>query len=354
MTELSKAAIGIVCALAAISIAGGSAGAGQAAEKQSPLVIPLPEIEEPGDVRVEHGRVYIQDKRDIAVYSFDDGRVLRRIGRAGQGPGEFAYLAGFSVLSDRLIAFDISKALYFSLEGEYISQMVPPRQVMAYPFLPVGDHFVGVPLEIQDDGTLTPFTLVVFDAALKPVKRIVELPDVLAPPPPPPPAPGAASGPQPETLMIRNYFDYDAWGKKLFVSDSSQGLFISVFDETGGHLYDINHSIEKQKVTKDYREWALKERPNAKPVWPDSFPVFTALKIDGGRLYAVTPARKDGRSEVIIMDLQGKILDRGFRLPYQSDLFMPHMSARKFDVEAGRFVWVEYNEATDQYELHVD
>lgn len=353
MTELSKAAIGIVCALAAISIAGGSAGAGQTDDTRSPRVFPLPEIEEPGDVRAEHGRVYIQDKRDIAVISFDDGRFLRRIGRTGQGPGEFTYLAGFSVLSDRLIAFDISKALCFSLEGEYISRIVPPRQVMAYPFLPVGDHFAGVPLEIGDDGSLAPFTVVVFDAAMKPVKRVVELPDVLAPPPPPP-APGAASGPQPETLMIRHYFDYDACDRKLFVADSSKGLFISVFDETGGHLYDINHPIEKQKVTKDYRDWAAAERPNARPVWPDNFPPFTALKIDGGRLYAVTAARKGGRSEVIVMDLQGKILERGFRLPYQSDLFMPHMSARKFDVEAGRFVWVEYNEATDQYELHVD
>jgi hypothetical protein len=154
--------------------------------------------------------------------------------------------------------------------------------------------------------------------------------------------------------MIRNYFDYEACDKKLFVSDSSKGLFISVFDESGEHLYDINHPMEKQKVTKDYRDWAAAERPNAKPVWPDYFPAFAALKIDGGRLYAVTAARKGGRSEVIAMGLQGKILDRGFRLAYQSDLFMPHMSARKFDVEAGRFVWVEYNDATDQFELHID
>ena len=107
-------------------------------------------------------------------------------------------------------------------------------------------------------------------------------------------------------------------------------------------------------MTREYRAWAEGERPGTKPVWPDDFPAFTALKIDGGRLYAVTAARKDGRSEVIVMDLEGKILDRGFRLAYQSDLFMPHMSARKFDVEAGRFVWVEYRDATDQYELHVE
>jgi len=355
MQRYHRAAFLAACLLALfVGPPGVAEGGGVFDENQPPRVIPLPEIEEPGDVRAEHGRVYIQDKRDIAVYAFDDGRFLRRIGRAGQGPGEFTYLAGLAVLPDRLIAFDIHKALFFSVEGEYLGQIVPPSQVMAYPFLPVGDHFVGVPLEVQDDGSLSPFTIVVFDAAMKPVKRMVELPDVLAPPPPPPPRPGAAAGPQPEMLMIRGYFDYAVSDAKIFVADSSKGLFISVFDEGGGHLYDINHASEKQKVTEDYRQWALKTRPTGKPVWPDDFPAFTALKIDAARLYAVTPARRDGRSEVIAMDLQGRILDRGFRLAYQSDLFMPHMSARKFDVEAGRFVWVEYNDATDQYELHID
>jgi hypothetical protein len=354
MKELSGAARGIVCVLAAIGMIGPSVDARQASDTRSRRVIPLPEIEEPGDVRAEHGRVYIQDKKDIAVYSFDDGRFLRRFGRPGQGPGEFTYLAGLAVLSDRLIAFDISKALSFSIEGEYIGQFVPPRQVMAYPFLPVGDHFVGVPLEIQDDGTMTPFTVVVFDAALKQADRLVELPDVLAPPPPPPPAPGAASGPRPETLMIRGYFDYAVHDNKIFIADSSRGFFISVWDEGGDLLYEISHPLEKQKVSGEYREWAEGERPGVKPVWPDFFPAFTAMKIDGGRIYVVTSARKDGRSEVVVTDLQGKILERSFRLPLQSDLFMPHMSARKFDVEAGRFVWAEYNDSTDQYELHID
>lgn len=343
---------GIVYLLAALDLLLGSAGAAQAAgNQQSPRVIPLPEIEEPGDVRAEHGRIYVQDKKDIAVYDFSDGRFLRRIGRAGQGPGEFTMLTGMTVLSDRLIAYDISKALFFSVEGEYISQIVPPRQVMAYPFLPVGDHFVGVPLEVQEDGSLGPLTVVVFDGALKPVKRAVGLPDVLAPPPP---RPGAASAPQPDTLMIRGYFDYAAYDNRIFVADSTKGLFISVFDEQGDRLYEINHPVDKQKVTQEYREWALKERRVKKPVWPEYFPAFTALKIDAGRLYAVTPARRDGRNEVIIMDLNGKILDCGFRLSLQSDLFMPHMSARKFDVEAGRFVWVEYNDSSDQYELHIE
>lgn len=127
--------------------------------QKNPQVIPLPEIEQPDTVCAEHGRIYIQDKRDIAVYSFEDGCFLKRIGRPGQGPGEFNILRGLTVLPDAIVTYDISKSLFFSIEGEFQSQIVPPRQIAGYPFIPVGDHFVGVPLEFQEDGSLGPFRL---------------------------------------------------------------------------------------------------------------------------------------------------------------------------------------------------
>ena len=54
------------------------------AQRQQPKVIPLPELESASLVRADHGKIYIKDKKDIAVYSFDDGRFLRRIGHPGQ------------------------------------------------------------------------------------------------------------------------------------------------------------------------------------------------------------------------------------------------------------------------------
>ncbi len=335
-----------------------SVGAGRVPDgAQSPRVIPLPELEEIGDVRADHGRVYIQDKKDIAVYSFDDGRFLRRIGRPGQGPGEFTMLGGFTVLSDRIVVTDIAKTLFYSVEGEYLGQMPPPGPSRAYPFLPVGKHLVGFPLERRQDGSMLPPMGVIYDQAGKQVKRFIEVPDIL-PPPPPPPGSSRPSGKE-EILMVRDYFDYAVHDGRIFVADSKKGLSISVFDETGAFLYEIRHALEKVKVSKEYREFAMKSRQDRywadrKPVFPEYFPAFAAFKIDGDRIYAVTAARKDGRQEVIVMDLKGKILDRSFRLPIRIDFYVPYIFARGFDVEAGRFVWVEYNDAKERYELHVD
>ena len=335
-----------------------SIGAGGAPDAgQSPQVFALPEIEEARCVRAEHGRVYVQDKRDIAVYSINDGRFLRRIGRPGQGPGEFALLGGFAVLSDRIVVADIAKTLFFSVEGEYLGQIVPPTRIMTYPFLPVGDHFVGFPRERQEDGSLLPPMGVVYDAAGKLAKRFIDVPDIL-PPPPPPRGSSRPSGIE-DVLMIRDYFDYAVHDDKIFVADSSKGFFISVFDETGTLLYEIRHALDKLKVTKDYRDFAKKSQPERywathKPIFPDYFPAIAAFKIDGGGIYAITPAKRDGRYEVIVMDLKGNILERRFRFPIQIDLWVPYRFARTFDVEAGRFVWVEYNDSKEEYELHID
>ncbi|MDH4197494.1 MAG: 6-bladed beta-propeller [Candidatus Aminicenantes bacterium] len=317
----------------------------------------LPEIEEARCVRAEHGRVYIQDKKDIAVYSFDAGRFLRRIGRPGQGPGEFTLLGGFTVLSNRIVVADIAKTLFFSVEGEYLGQIVPPTRIMTYPFLPVGKHYVGFPRERREDGSILPPTGVIYDPAGKPAKRFIDVPDIL-PPPPPPRGSSLPSGIE-DVLMIRDYFDYAVHDTKIFVADSRKGLFISVFDETGTLLYEIRHTLDKVKVSKDYRDFAKKSRPDRywathKPIFPDYFPAIAAFKIDGGRIYAITPTKRDLRYEVIVMDLKGNILERSFRFPIQVDLWVPLVFARSFDIEAGRFVWVEYNDSKEQYELHID
>ncbi|MGB8960111.1 MAG: 6-bladed beta-propeller, partial [Candidatus Aminicenantales bacterium] len=238
-----------------------SIGAGRVPDGgQPPRVIPLPELEEIGDVRADRGRVYIQDKKDIAVYFFDDGRFLRRIGRPGQGPGEFTMLGGFTVLSDRIVVTDIAKTLFYSVEGEYLGQMSPPGQSRGYPFLPVGKHLVGFPLELRQDGSMLPPMGVIYDQAGKAVKRFIEVPDIL-PPPPPPPGSSRPSGKE-DVLMVRDYFDYAVHDGRIFVADSRKGLSISVFDGTGAFLYEIRHTLESVKVSNEYRDFAMKSRPD--------------------------------------------------------------------------------------------
>ena len=75
---------------------------------QAERIIALPELEHPRQIVVEKERVYFVDRRDIVVYYLSDGLFLKRIGKLGQGPGEFAMgPKRLAVLGDRLIVKDM-------------------------------------------------------------------------------------------------------------------------------------------------------------------------------------------------------------------------------------------------------
>jgi hypothetical protein len=321
-------------------------------------VIPLPEVERPRQVCAEHGMVYIVDDREIVVYSYPEGRFLRKIGRVGQGPGEFKLGPGrLTVLEDRLAVRNMFEVTFFSISGEYLSQLREPEYMGFSLYLPVGKHFVGFPSERRQDGSLAPATGRIYSGEGKPLKPFYEaFPEL--PPPPPPPGSGPPSK-KPDALMVREYADWLIYKEMIFVADSRKGLSISVFDEGGDLLYEIKHKVDRVKVTKEFRESVLEERKKSKyaeydnPVFPEFFPAFVGFRIDGGHIYVITPAQKDGLYEVIEMDLKGKILERGFRLPLTPRFDVPEVFALQYDVEDGKFLWVEYSEEKETYELHV-
>jgi len=345
--------LGVVFGLA-LSAHPGVAAAGE----EVPRIIPLPEVEKPRQVCAEHGRVYVVDNRNIVVYAFEDGRFLRKIGRIGQGPGEFRIGPGrLTVLDDRLAVRDMHQVIFFSISGDYLSQVKEPAFTGFFPYLPVGKNFVAFPNDVRQDGSFAPPTGCVYDGEGNLVKRFYDaLPE--QPPPPPPPGSGPPSQKR-DALMVREYADYAVHDGMIFVADSRKGLSISVFDEQGKLLYEIQHEVDRVKVTKRFRDSVLDERKKSKyaeydnPVFPEFFPVFIGFRIDGGRIYAITPAQKDGLYEVIEMDLKGKILERGFRFPLTPRFDIPETTALQYDVEDGKFLWMEYNEEKEVHELHI-
>jgi hypothetical protein len=331
---------------------------GAAAREEVLRIISLPEVERPRQVCAEHGQVYIVDDRDIVVYSYADGRLLRKIGRVGQGPGEFKVGPGrLTVLDDRLAVRNMFEVTFFSISGDYLSQVREPAFTGFFPYLPVGNHFVAFPNEVRQDGSVAPATGCIYDREGKLLKRFY---DALPEQPPPPPPPGSGPPAQKrDALMVREYADWLIHKGMIFVADSRKGLSISVFDEGGNLLYVIQHKVDRVKVTKEFRESVLEERKKSKyaeydnPVFPEFFPAFVGFKIDGSSIYVVTPAQKDGLYEVIEMDLKGKILERGFRLPLTPRFDVPEAFATQYDVEDGKFLWLEYNEAKEIHELHL-
>lgn len=326
---------------------------------QDERIFALPELERPGQIVVERGMVFFVDSRDVVVYDLRDGRLLRRIGRLGQGPGEFAIEPRrLSVLGDLLIVQDMGHADCFNLDGVSAGEIKHPGSMAFYPVLPVGRNVVGFPIIRDDEGSMLPSGRI-YDSRLK-LKR--DFYGALPALPPAPPPPGRAMKKSDE-LLIRDYGDYAVYGNRIYVADSRRGLSISVFDENGLLVREINPPVDKVKVPKGFVDAVVKEWKASKnwqayysyinPVVPEYFPALMDFKIDKGRLCVLTAAKKNALYEIIVMDLEGKILERKFRFPLKPNFEYPFYNGNKYDIEGDQLIWYAYNDDTETYELHI-
>jgi len=57
--------------------------------------------------------------------------------------------------------------------------------------------------------------------------------------------------------------------------------------------------------------------------------------------------------EIIVMDFEGKILERKFRFPLKPNFEYPFYNRNKYDIERDQLIWYAYNDETETYELHI-
>ena len=166
-----------------------------------------------------------------------------------------------------------------------------------------------------------------------------------------------------DELLIRDYGDYAVYGNRIYVADSRRGLWISVFDENGLLLPEINPPFDRVKVPKGFVDAVVKEWKASKdwqayfsyinPVVPEYFPALMDFKIDQGRLCVLTAAKKNDLYEIIVMDLEGKILERKFRFPLKPNFEYPFYNRNKYDIEGNKLIWFDYSDDKGMYELHI-
>jgi hypothetical protein len=166
-----------------------------------------------------------------------------------------------------------------------------------------------------------------------------------------------------DELLIRDYGGYAVDGNRIYVADSRRGLSVSVYDENGLLFREVNLSVDKVKVPKGFVDAVVKEWKASKnwqayysyinPVIPEYFPALIDFKIDQGRLYVLTAAKKNDLYEIIVMDLEGKILERKFRFPLKPDFEYPFYNGNKYDIDGNKLIWFDYNDDKEVYELHI-
>ena len=232
-----------------------------------------------------------------------------------------------------------------------------------FPLLPAGENYVGFPRGRGSDGTGNAPTGRVYDRNLKPLKSFY---GAFSEEPPPPPMPGVrSSDPKYDWLLVRDFQDYIVYRDRIYVADSRKGISISVFDSGGAFLKEIRQPNDRIKITLGIKAEILREWKSSKywtgavvhwnSIFPEYLPAMIGLKIRDERIYVVTPVRRGHFYEVIVMDLEGKLIERSFRFPLNPvlDYSYPRSLGLRYEVYGEKIHWFEYNDSENSYELHI-
>jgi hypothetical protein len=160
--------------------------------------------------------------------------------------------------------------------------------------------------------------------------------------------------------------DYAVVDDKIFLADNRKGFHISVMDKQGNLLYEIKKEEKPLKVPKDYKNTYLK-RQQEHPEWEslerqfnflfkEYFPAFSSFKLADNKIYVTTYKKMDEKHEIVVMDLEGKILKRCYSFPfppYQDPSYSITLFSDRYDIYKDEIYHLTYNFDTDIYELNI-
>ena len=92
--------------------------------------VELSDLTRPSMFIVNYDRIYILEQATVRIYSLKDYSLIKKFGRAGEGPREFKYSAdggrplSMSFFRDQLIVNSEMKMSFFDKDGTYLREKV--------------------------------------------------------------------------------------------------------------------------------------------------------------------------------------------------------------------------------------
>lgn len=286
----------------------------------------LPGLLKPDFIQVDGDELFVAEETtySIDVYSLTTFKVKFKLGKKGEGPGEFKLLPRLrEVAPDYLLVSGGDKNIWYSRDGKMIKEKI---LLQARRLTPVKNNYAANSNEFAP-GQPPQKVIYLLNSNFERIKTLYKLTaDVNWV--------SADDPPDKEYKMLYHFFGFWCHDDKVFVADSAKGFFIDVFDFNGNHLYSIdkNNQVEKVKVSNAYKKKALEGlKIFDKWVWEhyskssftfyDHFPAIRDFWIDNKKIYVTTYKEQGDNHEIIILDIKGNILAR---------LLLPLKSLRDF------------------------
>jgi hypothetical protein len=278
--------------------------------------ISLPYLQKPHQIAVDGNDLYVFDEADYSlhVYTLSPFAARMIIGKKGDGQHDFKYLPFVYVQSESLAVTDFTKTVWFSKKGDALKV----KEYSDFPDFDMNSEMLLVPIKenyvrITADHDQNKRHVYLLDPGFNPIKELYE---------------GPFTWRRGSPVHYRT--DTVCHEGMIFISDTEKDFFMAIFDHTGKDLFSIKLGREDEKPSQ---------------------PLLHQYCVSDGRIYAATTMKKEGKTEMFVIDMSGSIVKR---------VLVPLPSIRPtrgvvrydlFDVDQSRLYEIVKNVETGNWEL---
>ena len=278
-------------------------------------VIPLPELTRPQFLFIKGDYLLTTQFPEVLIYSMKDFKLHTKFGRRGEGPQEFLrWIRGQFHPTDKniIVVSSQAKVSTFTLEGRFINEMKMDKVRYRTELRPIGKNHVlrGSTMDRSGNSAVYYRTLELYNSKLEKIKDLFKWI-----------SPVQSDGIDPTTP---DFFggEYTIYDNKIFLLIRNKGN-IEVFSAGGEKLYSINYNGYEQipvtgkdkdafweyfKTDPRHREHIDQIRREVK--FPEYFSAARHFFVTDDKIYVLTNKKNDGKSQVVIFDLRGKLLKK--------------------------------------------
>ncbi len=305
----------------------------------------LPELMKPMVMAVDDTQLYVTQEASVFIYSLKDFKLVKKFGKAGEGPQEFHVLPQIplviDVRTDRIIVNSFGKISYFTKQGEFIKE-VKTKSIALF-LQALGDGFLGMSVTAQDGVRYR--TINLYDSVLNKLKEIYRAKDDFQ----------AGQG----LKVLTKPFIYQAYEDKILLPGKDDAT-IDVFDKEMKKLLSIHLDQGKRKVDQKFKDAVInlfKTNPATKdyfemlkPItFPDYFPAIRAFFVDDGTIYVMTFKMENNANEFFTYDMSGKFKKR-LLIPIQ---YETELQPYPITINKKKLYQIVENEEEEVWEFHM-
>ena len=298
----------------------------------------FPDMVKPIELRMNGGYIYISDQNSIFVYDKNAFKLVKRLGKKGEGPEEFSAHPKITFTSDRLILFDGYKIVMYLKNFKLVEEI--KLRSFTDRANPIGNCFVLTNSKVVDEKEYRVFAL--YNSKMEKIRDLVT-------------EPVDQNG---FKFLLGPWSRCRNWENKIFIAQPYKGFYINVFNEQGKALYHIEKKVKKVKSEGKHRKLFMEEilyflgrrhfeRVRARGVYKkpmkEFLPPIKNFWVLDDRIYVKTYDITDKKEKYVIMDLDGNIL---------RTLFLPIVHREILTFDKGKFYYLKEIDEDEVWALH--